>query len=119
MSSPFTPPNSLPAAQSAANQVVNLISATFGVRVRNFQTAYNLVWNNKNATPDQVVAAMGTQALAIFTARATEATLLNSYQPSLNLPTTIVAINPATKAVWTFTPVLDANNTPTGAVIPS
>ena len=104
MTMPFNPPNSLTPAQSAANQVVMLISQTFNTRVRNFRQAYATVWNNPAVTAMEVVAAMGNQAVRIFTASATEATLLNSYQPSLNLPTTI-------PAGYTFTGEVDGTAT--------
>lgn len=88
---PFQPPVQLTPAQQAANTVVQIISQTFQIRVQNFKRASSAVWNNPNATPMDVVAAMGTQAVAIFTASGQEATLLNMFLPSLNLPTTIPA----------------------------
>ena len=99
----------------AAQQVIQQGNMLFSQLVRSFQQAYNQVWKNREATPDAVVAAMGTNALNVFTASAGLAGYLNSLGATPALPTTIVEINPATKAVWAFTPVLDGSGNPTGA----
>ena len=36
------------------------------VMLTNYQMAYDTVWNNRLATPDKVVAALGTNAKAVF-----------------------------------------------------
>ena len=62
MPSPFTPVTS--PAQEAANRIIGRINTT----ATNYRTSYNDIWNNPAATPDLVVAALGTQAQAIIAA---------------------------------------------------
>jgi hypothetical protein len=73
----FTPINVAPEIQ-AVTAVVNIGISFFEQAVSNYNTAYNLVWNNPSATADIIVTAMGTQAQYIFTASAATATYLNS-----------------------------------------
>ena len=59
-----------------------------------YTNAYNLVWNNRNATPPDVIAAMGKDAVKIFELSAGLATYLTS--AGATVPTTY----PST---WTMT----------------
>lgn len=58
---------SVPPEQLAAQSVVDNANSLLAMLTNRYQSAYNRVWNNKAATPDNIIAAMGTQAQAIFT----------------------------------------------------
>jgi hypothetical protein len=53
-------------AQVAAQQVQNLSLSGFRNLQQFGQQGFNLIWNNKNATPQEVIAALGTNAAAVF-----------------------------------------------------
>lgn len=74
----------LPPAQQAANQVIVNGNQLYDFLISQYVATYNLVWNDPN--PDQVVAAMGTNAVKIFTASAAIAVCLVSLGASV--PTT-------------------------------
>ena len=64
---PFTPPAQTTPDVMAANQVKQMGNRLYNTMVQSYTQAYRLVWNNPNATPVQVVTAMGTEAQKIFT----------------------------------------------------
>jgi hypothetical protein len=53
-------------AQLAAQQVQNLSLAGFKSLQQFGLQGFNLIWNNRNATPQQVIAALGAEAAAVF-----------------------------------------------------
>ena len=63
-------------AQDVANKVVGGAMQLRMIMKQQYLQAYNKVWNNKNATPDQVVAQMGSNAQAVFALSAQLASLL-------------------------------------------
>ena len=63
---------------AAANQVLSSGKQTAQLLLNTYQMSYNLVWNNKNASPDKVIAALGTSAVAVFAHAAATATFLTS-----------------------------------------
>jgi urease accessory protein UreF len=71
----FTP-TSTP-AQQAANQIMQSGNQLFTMLVNTYNRNYKAVWSNANATPADVVTAMGTQAALVFAHSAALATLLN------------------------------------------
>jgi hypothetical protein len=58
--------NTLTPAQQAAAQVQQLTTNLFQQLPRTGIQCYNLIWKNRIATPQEVVAALGTNAQAIF-----------------------------------------------------
>ena len=70
---------SVPPEQLAAQSVVDNANSLLAMLTNRYQSAYNRVWNNKAATPDNIIAAMGTQAQAIFTHSAALAAFINSF----------------------------------------
>jgi hypothetical protein len=53
-------------ASQAADQVRAITKQMYTTLGRGGLQGYNLIWNNPNATPMEVVAALGTDAAAIF-----------------------------------------------------
>ena len=68
----------VPIANRTAIQIVKNSNQLFQQLVSQYQQAYNNVWNNPGATPDTIVAALGTNAQKIFMASAGLAAYLNS-----------------------------------------
>ena len=75
---------------AAANQVLSSGKQTAQLLLNTYQMSYNLVWNNKNASPDKVIAALGTSAVAVFAHAAATATFLTSLGAT-GFPTAIPA----------------------------
>ncbi len=55
-----------PAAQRIARQVAQELNSEFDRRIYIHKTLFNQVWNNKEATPDAILAALGNQAVRLF-----------------------------------------------------
>ena len=53
-------------AQVAANQVLYIIQSQFQQLARSGQQGFNVIWNNPNASPTDIIAALGTSAAAVF-----------------------------------------------------
>ena len=53
-------------AQLAAQQIIQIAKQQYQQLSRSGLQGYNLIWNNRNADPEDVVAALGTNALAVF-----------------------------------------------------
>ena len=53
-------------AQQEADQIRLIIKNAYQQDIQNGTNAYNLLWNNRNATPTAVLAALGTDAEAVF-----------------------------------------------------
>ena len=72
---------------SAAKQVMSIGNQAAKTLVQAYLVAYNLVWNNKCASPDKVIASMGKNAKAIFEhAAATAAFLVSQGVTDLPVP---------------------------------
>ena len=82
---PFNPQPTVP-EQAAAQQVKLTGNQLYQGMLNSYIQAYNLVWANKTASPDKIIAAMGTDAVKIFTLSAGMAVYLNS--AGANVPTT-------------------------------
>jgi hypothetical protein len=61
----FTNPTRTP-AQVAAQQILHIAKQQYLLLSRNGIQAYNLIWKNRIATPQEVVAALGTNAATVF-----------------------------------------------------
>ncbi len=77
MASPFTLPPNDP-ARVAAGQIVQSANFLWNQLPQKYLSAYKALWNNPEATPQQVVAALGTQAAMIFTRSAELAAFLTA-----------------------------------------
>ena len=87
MNSPFNPTPVAP--EVAAAQNVKLIgNQLFNQMVKSYMVAFNLVWNNPNATPDKVVTAMGVDAQKVFALSGALATYLVN-AGATGIPTTM------------------------------
>ena len=76
---PFTPNvNPVPVAQTIANQIIMSGNQLYQQMLRQYTNSYNQVWDNPMATPDVIVAAMGTNAQKVFTLAAGMAAYLVS-----------------------------------------
>ena len=53
-------------AQKAASQILSIAMQQFQQLARSGNFGYNLIWNNPNASPMEVLAALGTNAKAVF-----------------------------------------------------
>jgi hypothetical protein len=87
--------SSLTPAQKIVGQIdqqANGLMALLKMQLARLQTD---VWNNPDATPDQIVATMGTGAAAHFNAATALQTLLNTIAPGVNTftPPRAVTIN--------------------------
>ena len=92
---PFNPVlPTVPPEVQAANSVLMGGNVLLQQLTAQYQNSYNLVWNNARATPDRIVAAMGTQALNLFTRSARLAAYLVG--EGANVPLT-------SPAAWTVT----------------
>jgi hypothetical protein len=71
MSNPFTD-NATPIdpATAAANAITAMSRRTFRDCAAAHRRLFDLFWNNPRATPQEIAAALGTSALALFTAHA-------------------------------------------------
>jgi hypothetical protein len=61
----FTQTNLTP-AQLAAQQILQIAKMQFQQLSRSGTQGYNLIWNNRSADPEDVIAALGTNAKAVF-----------------------------------------------------
>ena len=77
MYSPTIPQNS--PEVNAANMVIQASRVHFKQLVSQYLSHYNRVWNNPYATPDKVIASMGTNAAALFAISADTAALINKH----------------------------------------
>ncbi len=77
MATPFSVASPTPDA-AAATQVKVAGNQLFQMMLRTYVSSYNQVWNNPLATPPQIVAAMGTDAVKLFTLSAVLAQLLTT-----------------------------------------
>lgn len=79
MNQPFTPVvTPMPVAQTAANMLLSAGNQLYQQMLRQYISSYNRVWHNPLATPDAIVAAMGTNANFLFTLSAGMAAYLVS-----------------------------------------
>jgi len=85
----------------AANQVIMSASQLAQMMVNSYTTAYNQVWKNPAATPDKIVAALGTNAVKLFTA----ADALATYLAAEGVTGLLVGI----PAGWVYTPNTDGS----------
>jgi hypothetical protein len=102
MAAPFNVSSPTPDV-AAATQVKVAGNQLFQMMLRSYQSNYNLVWANPNATPDTIVAAMGTDAVKLFALSAALAQLLTS-AGAAGIPLTM-------PAGWTFAPNADGSAT--------
>jgi hypothetical protein len=97
-------------AQVAAQQVQSLSLAGFRNLQQFGQQGFNLIWNNPSATPQEVFAALGTNAAAVLQL----ATLNNSTIASAATIGGATAPNmPSIPSGWTVTPNTDGTVTVT------
>ena len=71
---PIAPPPT--SATDIAKQLAMYSQMAYRQLLDNYTRSYNLVWHNPTFTPDQVVAALGTSAVKLFTLSALTAQLL-------------------------------------------
>lgn len=67
-------------AQNVANGLFNDANSFLNTLIVFYKKNYNVVWNNPRVSPSDVVSAMGTQALGVFTHTAGLASYINSLQ---------------------------------------
>lgn len=103
---PATPAAAAPEVK-VAEQVRSLGQHAAQVLLNNYVTAYNLVWNNPNATPDKVIVALGVSAAAVFAHSAELVTFLTTLGAT-GIPTTV-------PAGWTLTTNSDGSMVATKA----
>jgi hypothetical protein len=96
---PTTTP--IPIEQQIANAVLTKSNALFAHMIQFYNNNYQVVWNNPKATPDKIVASMGTNATKVFEISAALGNFINSIQPN-----TVVATMPAG---WNFTANTDGS----------
>jgi hypothetical protein len=90
--------------------LTNIIKQAFFMLGQSGNSGYNLIWKNPKATPQEVIAALGTNAAAIFglanlniSTVSSAATLGGAAAPAI----------PSIPAGWTLTPNSDGSITPT------
>jgi hypothetical protein len=101
MANPFS---SLTPAQNIVGQIdqqANGLTLQLTLQLAQLQ---NAVWNSPAATPDQIVAAMGTGAAAHFNAATALQTLLNTIAPGANTFTPPRAVTINTDGTATIAP---------------
>lgn len=106
MSGPFTSVI-LPSDESAANQIKVNGNNMYSMLLQQYLNNYNLVWNNKTASPDKIVAALGTEAVKTFTLSAALAQFL-VLAGAVNIPLSM-------PSNWNYTAHQDGSVTLTGA----
>ena len=105
-------------AQQAANNLRQIVVQLFGYLGQGGLAGYNLIWNNRNATPQQVIAALGTDAAAVFQFAELNVNTVGS-------AATIGGVTPPTlppiPAGWTLAPNEDGSMTvtPPPATVPA
>ena len=98
------------AAQIAAQQVQNLSLSGFRSLQQFGQQGFNLIWNNANATPQEVMAALGTNAASVFALAAlNNATIASAAGIGGVTPPSM----PSIPTGWTITPNNDGTVTVT------
>ena len=55
-----------PKAYEAAESIINIINEVGNLLVENHKLAFNRLWNNPDATPEEIVEAMGVDATYVF-----------------------------------------------------
>lgn len=91
-----------PTAQAtAAIQIVNSGNAMYQILVAKFNASYNLIWNNSNATPQQVYDALeasnpgqGVPAKVVSTAASLRAVINGAVPNTLPAPLKTLTTNP-------------------------
>jgi len=77
-------------------------------RVNTYNQIFNLIWNNaQGLTPQEVVAALGTNAAVLFALAAQEQSILPAAVAQVN-PVATVSL-PSPPAGWTVTPNADGS----------
>jgi hypothetical protein len=92
-----------PQAQVTAIKRMNF--QEYNRRVMFVKRGYDLVWNNRNATPEQIIEAMGTDAVAMFTNHGNEQIALATLAGQNGLTYTPLAV----PAEYTLTPNQDGS----------
>jgi hypothetical protein len=100
-------PQQMSSADRAANQIVNQARSVFRQLVSAYNDGAKAFWNNPRATPQQVAAALGTDAAEVFGLHAKIGALLAEVKPEV--------IAPGQAVVGTFTVNSDGTVTVTGA----
>ena len=108
MSDLFVVPTIVSPAQMAANQILRFGNQTVKQLTQFYTANYNAVWANPNATPPEVVTAMGTNAVKVFEASGSLAIFLNS------LGADVVATMPTG---WNFVANEDGSVTLTSVIV--
>ena len=83
----FQPTTIPPTPTQIANQIISQAAQLQNLLTTKYTNIYNLVWNNPKATPTDIVNALGTQAVSVFTASADLAAYLIGL--GANVPTTV------------------------------
>jgi hypothetical protein len=74
-------PQQVPTAERVANQIVNQTRMTFQQLVSVYNEGARSFWANPRATPQEVAAALGTNAAEVFNLHAKIGTLLAEVKP--------------------------------------
>ena len=101
----FTQQTLTPAQKAAANVAQQALQA-FNVTVSALNVGYHLIWNNNDATPMEVLQALGTDAQGILSVAEAQVALINTEAPgtiTFTIPYT-VTFN-ADGSINTITPV--------------
>ena len=100
---------------AAVNHVLGLGNTLWSTMLTSYVDCYKTVWNNPNATPSQIIAAMGNQGVKIFQHSAAVAAILAS--EGAKIPGTTTAI-PTTTPVG-YTCVYNADGTVSVTAVPT
>jgi hypothetical protein len=97
-------------AQLAAAQLTNIIKQAFFMLGQSGNSGYNLIWKNPKATPQEVIAALGTNALLIFQLANLN---IQTVTQAATLAGTTPPVIPSVPDGWTLTPNSDGSMTVT------
>ena len=99
------PGTTVPVASDArvANQLIGSANQLTQTMLNAYLSGYNQMWNNTNATPDKIVAALGTNAVKLFTAADALATFL--------VAEGVTGLSTGIPIGWTFTANADGSAT--------
>src|SRR5579871_4859836 len=102
-------------AAAAAAQLKRLANDQLGQLLNVLTLGFAALWRNRRATPDEILAALGTDAAEVFGAFAATETLAKQLKPGLTLPAAPRAFTVNADGTVTLAPVTPPAAAPVGS----
>jgi hypothetical protein len=79
-----TPTDQPTPAQQAAASLIQMVQETYAFVGTKLAIGQDMLWNNGTATPDEIIAALGTDAAAVYMAGVALQAFINEQVPNTN-----------------------------------